>query len=340
MRLLIRLFALSVLLVVLTGCISTAPSTKATEGTSPSPPSLVLPTDTPPPSPATPTATPFPSPAPLTKAAISSCPVTLPNGKWPPNDHDHGLGNEAGTLFTNTWPGGKVIFTPHGAGVKLPDGSLGMKWPWYRTIPGDVIITGRRLDAPAPPMLTITIPRGAHYGYGETGFYPSGLLFPSEGCWQVTAKLGETSLTFVTLVVKVSFDPLKPRWLPEGLRTKDTDLTGLPQSIREIYSPPIWRDPLWHEYLIGWGEGEVSIETTQGVRENPIFYPDAAKRQVTVRGQPAQCVQGTWDVQHQWRADADAGTLEWTADGFSYRISHTGLGLHCEDLQRIAESLR
>jgi hypothetical protein len=181
---------------------------------------------------------------------------------------------------------------------------------------------------------------GVPDGYGETGFHPSGLRFPTPGCWEVTAKVGETSLTFVTLVVKITFDPAAPRWLPQGLRTKDRDLIGLPQSIREIYGSPIWRDPIWHEYLIGWGEGEVSIETTQGLRANRESYPAAAQRQVMVHGQPARCVQGAWDVQYQWRDAADAGILEWTAGDFSYRISHTGLGLHCEDLLHIAESQR
>jgi hypothetical protein len=146
-----------------------------------------------------------PAPAPLTKEAMAACPVSLPNVTTSPNDHFvttiAGYQNADGTIFTELWPGGKVIFSPDGPGHIAADGSLGMKWPWYRTVPGEVIITGQRLDAPAP-LMPPTVLRGVPDGYGETGFHPSGLLFPSEGCWEVTAKVGQASLTFVTLVVK------------------------------------------------------------------------------------------------------------------------------------------
>ncbi len=285
--------------------------------------SPVMPTDTSRPSPAPPTETPIPSLAPLTKAAIASCPVSLPNVSTRLNKFK----NADGTLTTDLWPGGKVIFQPGGPGSILPDGSLAMKWPWDRKIPGEVTIGGRRLDAPAPPMPTVIL-RGIPDGYGETGFHASGLLFPSEGCWEVTAKVGDASLTFVTLVVKVPFRPARPARVPEGLMRRDTDLTDLPQSIRLIYGP---RDG---------GAGELIVETTQGVRENRAPYPETAIQPVTVHGQPAICVRGTWDEQNQWQAEADAGILAWTAEGFNYRITHRGLGLRCEDLLRIAGSPR
>jgi hypothetical protein len=34
------------------------------------------------------------------------------------------------------------------------------------------------------------------------GFQASGVYFPTEGCWEVTGKVGTTSLTFVTVVIK------------------------------------------------------------------------------------------------------------------------------------------
>ncbi|HEX8860851.1 MAG TPA: hypothetical protein VGC06_17500 [Actinomycetes bacterium] len=64
-------------------------------------------------------------------------------------------------------------------------------------VPGKLRITGRRLDAAAPPA------RGfVPDGYGQAGFQASGVTFPTEGCWQVTGKLGSTTLTFVTFVVR------------------------------------------------------------------------------------------------------------------------------------------
>jgi hypothetical protein len=71
-----------------------------------------------------------------------------------------------------------------------------MKWPWYRWVAGTLTIEGRRLDAPAPP-LEAWIPDG----YGDSGFQVSGITFPTDGCWEITGRVGEGSLTFVVLVV-------------------------------------------------------------------------------------------------------------------------------------------
>jgi hypothetical protein len=91
-----------------------------------------------------------------------------------------------------------VIFEPGGPGQIGADGSLAMKWWWWRGVEGPLTITGRRLDAPAPP-LQAEIPEG----YEESGFQASALIFPSEGCWEVNGRVGEAMLTFVTLVVKI-----------------------------------------------------------------------------------------------------------------------------------------
>ena len=70
-----------------------------------------------------------------------------------------------------------------------------MKFPWDRAVKGRLHITGHRFDAEATPL-------NAHIpDYGLTGFQPSALVFPREGCWQVTGRVSDdTSLTFVTLV--------------------------------------------------------------------------------------------------------------------------------------------
>ncbi len=306
MRMLIHLFASFLLLAALVGCISTERLAK--EATSPmnmptalhtnsaTPGTAVSPTNTPPP-----------------------CPVTIPNGSTPPGakPSPDRHGNDA--LWVDVWPNNKILATPK---YIRSDGSIDMKFGWYRGVPGKLTVEARRLDAPAPPV-QVNIPGG----YGDSGFQATGIYFPTEGCWEITGRVGAASLTFVTLVVKVPFEPVRGA-VPEGLNMKDWDVTNLPKSIRLIYSSPIW------------GNGEFSIETIRGLPENRGPYPDAAKRQVRVRGQPGLCVQGTWDEQRQWRDQADAGALEWTVSGFSYRISHTGLGLHCEDLLRSAKSLR
>ena len=125
------------------------------------------------------------------------CPVTQPNGDVPPgagNPEYGGYGNDA--LWTNLWMWGEgpvpVQPVPGEPGRTRGPG----KWAWYRYVPGELTIEGRRLDAPAPP-LRASVPDG----YGATGFQVSGLDFPTPGCWEVTGRVGDASLTFVVLVV-------------------------------------------------------------------------------------------------------------------------------------------
>jgi len=120
------------------------------------------------------------------------------------------VGNDDNTLFSVLWPDSTVIFKPGGPGEIGTDGSLSMKWPWYRhKIKGQVVVEGRRLDTFAPPLRSIV---GCCYGdstaspdccYGDTGFTASTLIFPSVGCWEVTGRVNDHRLTFITLVVKL-----------------------------------------------------------------------------------------------------------------------------------------
>jgi hypothetical protein len=192
-----------------------------------------------------------------------------------------------------------------------------------------LIVTGRRLDAPSPPA------QGYYNSqwYGDTGFQASYIHFPSEGCWEVTGRAGDASLTYATLVAKVSFDLLRPKWLPEGPYLKDRGFDGIPGSVAQIWGVPILGDG-----QVSWDTGQVSLETAQGSQEKRNPYPEDAIQVVSLHGQPGICVQGNWDAGGQWNAKADAGALEWSEDGFSYRISSTGLGLSCEDLLRVAGS--
>lgn len=122
-----------------------------------------------------------------------SCPVTEPNGSLPPGEtveSEDYLGNDQ--LWTTLWPDGKVYMFPEN---QEADGSFSMKWPWWRGVTGPLTIEGHRLDAEAEP-LRAEIPEG----YGDTGFQASALIFPAAGCWEVTGRVGNASLTFVTEV--------------------------------------------------------------------------------------------------------------------------------------------
>ena len=128
----------------------------------------------------------------------SPCPVTKPNGNTPPGEHPSSNHHGNGSLWSALWPDGTVVFRRGGSGFVLEDGSLSMKFPWWRGVKGKLTIGGRRLDGSAPPLCA-RIPDG----YGDTGFQATALIFPTEGCWEVTGKASDASLTFVVLVIKV-----------------------------------------------------------------------------------------------------------------------------------------
>jgi hypothetical protein len=81
-----------------------------------------------------------------------------------------------------------------------------VKFPWFavdigrdETDRAAISVTGRRLDAPAGPLLV----EGPNVGMlPDYWFYASALVFPTEGCWEITAKRRDRRLTFVVWVGK------------------------------------------------------------------------------------------------------------------------------------------
>jgi hypothetical protein len=143
---------------------------------------------------------------------ITECVVTRPNGiaAGEPQPDPNSYGNrEISVGPFGLWPDGTVIFRPGGAGFITRDGSLGMKFGWRRGISGPLTIEGRRLDATAPP-LRAEVSRGN----GERGFQSSYVIFPTPGCWEVTGRVSEASVTFVTRVVKIGEGPPWRRDVP------------------------------------------------------------------------------------------------------------------------------
>ena len=72
----------------------------------------------------------------------------------------------------------------------------GQKMLWYKPSDALLIVTGRRIVGAAPPLgydiSRDPRPRGP--------IQPSGVYFPSVGCWEVDAKAGRSELRFVVLV--------------------------------------------------------------------------------------------------------------------------------------------
>jgi len=126
---------------------------------------------------------------------VATCPVTHPNGAFPSGEERPSassllaLGN--GQLWVVPI---HEVFLADARSIES-DGSIGAKFGWWRITPGTLTISGRRLDAPAPP-LRASVPDG----YGSSGFQTSGVFFPTEGCWEITGTVGDATLSFVTFV--------------------------------------------------------------------------------------------------------------------------------------------
>jgi hypothetical protein len=138
-----------------------------------------------------------------TPAAGEPCPVTEPNGNTPPYRKvpvPGSYGNDA--LWTNVWMWGEegVVLPAYDDHVQDDGSIVGLKWAWWRYVPGELTIEGHRLDGDAKPLIG-EVPDG----YGGTGFQVSGITFPTQGCWEVTGRVGSESLTFVVWVEV--FDP-------------------------------------------------------------------------------------------------------------------------------------
>lgn len=69
-----------------------------------------------------------------------------------------------------------------------------IKVGWFRPVGAELIVTGRRLDGEAPPL---EVEASCCY---PTRFQASGLYFPTEGCWEVTAKAADKELSFTVWV--------------------------------------------------------------------------------------------------------------------------------------------
>jgi hypothetical protein len=129
------------------------------------------------------------APATATKAS-PACRVTEATQAKPPDDPN------ADPFGYGPWQinQDRTIWATWGMDA-LKAGPKGNKVLWIRPAGTQVAVSGRRLDASAPPMeakLPCCYP---------TGFQASGLIFPSAGCWQIDAVAGKNKLTFITLVV-------------------------------------------------------------------------------------------------------------------------------------------
>jgi hypothetical protein len=116
------------------------------------------------------------------------------------------------TLYANSfWYGTAALWTEarlDGTWRRLPyyDGAFSQKvfwWrqgydPWSEQQP-NLVVTGRRLDAPAPPLRADRATNA--FAADIKAAMLVGVNIPTPGCWEITGQYAGTTLSFVVWVV-------------------------------------------------------------------------------------------------------------------------------------------
>ena len=143
----------------------------------------------------------------LALVAVTACVVTTPNGviaRGAEYDASVSHGNEQLSAGPFGIPeNGIFVFQAGGPGFVTRSGSLGHKFGWQTAVGGRFLVEGRRLDGPAPRMWA----ENATGQPDSPGFHATALVFSTPGCWEVTGRVGDASLTFVVKVEKVGDGP-------------------------------------------------------------------------------------------------------------------------------------
>lgn len=119
-------------------------------------------------------------------AVTTECPVSPPETATPPDDPNADPFG-SGPWFINT---DHTVWAYWGLGWQAGQAAQN-KVIWIRPAKTELVLSGQRLDAEAPPMEAV-IP--CCYA---TGFQVTGLYFPTGGCWEVMATAGESQLVVV-----------------------------------------------------------------------------------------------------------------------------------------------
>jgi hypothetical protein len=132
---------------------------------------------------------------PTDKSPADACPVTEAVWAKPPEDpavldppaFGYYYVNEDRSMWASAWWVGAEE-------RPLRVSEEGVKVGWFRPAGATLDITGWRLDGKAPPL-------EAHASCCyPTRFQASGLYFPTEGCWEISARAAESELSFIVWV--------------------------------------------------------------------------------------------------------------------------------------------
>ena len=117
--------------------------------------------------------------------------IQMPTGTCPVTKGRYGNG-----LLSTTVPGDDGVLVAR----RDPDGTLFQKLWWLprEGFTGKLTVRGERLDA-SGQMRVLSVNWG--YSSDGRGSWASAVTFPSEGCWRLTGRVRDVSLTYVVKVV-------------------------------------------------------------------------------------------------------------------------------------------
>jgi hypothetical protein len=131
-------------------------------------------------------------------SATTSCPVTRPNRVLPPAPGQGfpGLRYGNGLLSTAVSSDGGLLTQ------RDRDGTFSTKLGWLprKGFTGRLTVRGERLDAAAPPLRVLAVYWGYDTQTGRGG-WATPVVFLSDGCWRITGRVGDVSLSYVVRVV-------------------------------------------------------------------------------------------------------------------------------------------
>ena len=154
-------------------------------------------------------------------------------------------------------------------GTPAPN-TLRTKVLWVRPIGRGLTITARRLDGDASPV-AISLP-----GTART-FQPSGLEFPTSGCWEVIGSTGEDTLRFTIDVRDPGFGAVAPVARPAGSPSRAASQPVFDARWGNVNSPKLLADakPGYNREAMNAGiQGFVILEA--------VVLPDGTVGDVTV----------------------------------------------------------
>ncbi len=113
-----------------------------------------------------------------------------------------GEGKYGNGFLSTTLPPDGVLST------RIDDDGLFQKLGWlpHRGFPDSLAVRGERLDDASPPLRVLSVNRGYSIAPGrpQVGSWRSAVKFPSAGCWRITVRVQDISLSYV---VKVDAGP-------------------------------------------------------------------------------------------------------------------------------------